>query len=72
MNCNLKWLSLYLDGELSQRKRDKLERHLQVCEACAEKVEEMKVISAKDAEKLEKVETIYFPDGEKALEIGSI
>jgi hypothetical protein len=31
-----------LDGELSQRKREKFEKHLQVCESCAETLEEMK------------------------------
>jgi hypothetical protein len=46
LNCNFKWLSLYLDGELSLRKRDKLEKHLQVCEACAEKLEELKELES--------------------------
>ena len=61
MKCNSKWLSLYLDGELSQKKRDKLERHLQICESCAERLEELKELEALAAgEKAPQVSEAYW------------
>lgn len=61
MKCNFKWLSLYLDGELSQRKKDKLEEHLPLCENCAGKLEEMKKLEALTAqEKSPQVSEAYW------------
>ena len=61
MKCDSKWLSLYLDGELSQGKRDKLERHLQICESCAERLEELKELEALAAgEKVPQVSEVYW------------
>ncbi|OGC75973.1 MAG: hypothetical protein A2Z27_05085 [candidate division Zixibacteria bacterium RBG_16_50_21] len=61
MKCNFKLLSLYLDGGLGQRKREKLERHLQICESCAEKLEELKDLEAVAArEKLPQVSEAYW------------
>ena len=40
MKCNLEWLSVYLDGLLSDDNRAKLEEHLKTCEACTVKLDE--------------------------------
>ena len=40
MKCNLEWLSVYLDGLLSDDNRAKLEEHLKTCEACSARLEE--------------------------------
>jgi hypothetical protein len=61
LKCDFKLLSLYLDGGLGQRKKEKLERHLQICEFCAEKLEELKELEALAVrEKLPQISEVYW------------
>ena len=61
MKCNFKWLSLYMDGELSQRKRARLEEHLRVCESCGQILEQLKSIEQMAGrEKLPQISEAYW------------
>ena len=46
MRCNIKWLSMYIDGELSDKKKKKLEEHLKVCDSCSWNLQELKMVDA--------------------------